>query len=151
MPLLDKISKATQDVFRGAKEITDTARQNSLISDERRQIENLYSKIGKLYHETHEADPDTELGRLCRAVNSANDRIAGYQEEIRKIKRTKRCPSCGGDIALDSIFCGICGARSEDAAQPPPQSESEKDHCKACGAELADESVFCTSCGEKQQ
>ena len=113
MPIFDKITKATQDVVRGAKDLTDTARQNSLIADEQKQIINLYAQIGKLYHETHEAYSDTPLGKLCLAVNALNERIIKHQEEIRKIKGTKRCPSCGANIALASSFCGACGAKTE--------------------------------------
>jgi hypothetical protein len=150
MPLLDKITKATQDVVRGAKDLTDTARQNSLIADEQKQIANLYAQIGKLYHETHEANPDTPLGKLCLAINASNERIVKYNEEIRKIKGTKRCPKCGADIALASSFCGICGTKTEDVAEAPPPSETTKNYCKSCGAELTTGIAFCTSCGDKQ-
>ena len=150
MSVFDGIKKATQDVVRGAKDLTDTARQNSLITDEQKKITILYSQIGKLYYETNEADPDTPLGKLCLAINSSNERIAAYQEEIRKIKGTKHCPSCGADINLASSFCGVCGARTEDMVEAMPQSATAKIYCKGCGAELAPGITFCTSCGAKQ-
>lgn len=148
--LIDKITKATQDVVRGAKDLTDTARQNSLIADEQKQISNLYAQIGKLYHETHEPNSETPLGNLCLAVNASNERIAKYNEEIRKIRGTKRCPSCAADIPIASTFCGICGTKSESTVERTPQSETASKHCTGCGTELGDGLTFCTSCGKKQ-
>ena len=118
MPILDKITKATQDVVRGAKDMTDTARQNSLIAEEEKRIPNLYMQIGKLYYETHEADQESQLGMLCLAIKAANERIAGYNEEIRKIKGAARCPSCGAEMPIDSFFCGSCGMKFEMAPVP---------------------------------
>ena len=150
MAILDKITKATQDVVRGAKDLTDTARQNSLIADEQKQVASLYAQIGKLYYETHEPDAETPLGRLCLAVNASNERIAKYNEEIRKIKGTMRCPHCGADIPVVSSFCGVCGAKTEVSAEATPP-EAARGLCSGCGAELREGSAFCTSCGQKQQ
>jgi predicted nucleic acid-binding Zn ribbon protein len=150
MALLDKLTKATQDVVRGAKDLTDTARQNSLIADEQKQIANLYSQIGKLYHETFEYDLETPIGKLCVAINAANERIAKHTEEIRQIKGTKHCPNCGADIPLASSFCGVCGTKIEADSGTASVIETTQKFCKACGAELAEGRSFCTACGQKQ-
>lgn len=150
MALLDKLTKATQDVVRGAKDLTDTARQNSLIVEEQKQIANLYAQIGKLYYETFAHDPEIPIGKLCIAVDAANERIAKYQEEIRQIKGMKSCPNCNANIPLDSTFCGLCGSRIEVVAEPTPAKEVTAKFCNECGAELTAGSVFCTSCGQKQ-
>ncbi|MDR1687872.1 MAG: zinc ribbon domain-containing protein [Clostridiales bacterium] len=149
MAFLDKITKATQDVVRGAKDLTDTARQNSLIAEEEKQILNLYTQIGKLYFEAGEFDPETPIGRLCTALSAAKARIAKYQEEIRQIKGTKKCPNCGENIPLSSAFCGVCGTKIEVTPEPEAAPEAQKKFCKACGAELG-EGLFCMSCGQKQ-
>ena len=125
MALVNKMKKATQDVVRGAKEFTDTARQNSLIAEEHKQIEALYSQIGKLYCETGGSDPETALGKLCIAVSSAFERIEKYNEEIRQIKGTKRCPVCGVDIPIASTFCGACGNKIVEDAPPAPVVQAQ--------------------------
>lgn len=150
MALLDKLTKATQDVVRSAKDMTDTARQNSLIAEEEKQIANLHSQIGKLYCETGDVDPDTPIGRLCLAVKASNERIAKYKQEIRQIKGTKKCPSCGGEIPLASTFCGICGNKIEDNPTDEAINDTPQRFCTSCGTELQDGLVFCTSCGQKQ-
>ena len=90
MALFDKLTKATQDVVRGTKDFTDITRQNSLISDENKQITNLYHQIGKLFYEMHEVDPETPIGKLCLAINAANERIEKCNETIRQIKGSQR-------------------------------------------------------------
>ena len=151
MPLFDKRSKATQDDVQMTKDLTDTTRHNSLIADENKQIVNLYSQIGKLYYETQQHDPETPLGKLCTEIDAANERIAGYDEERRRIKGTKRCASCGAEIPVASAFCGVCGVKAEpDEAQPPSGVEKPSGFCTGCGAKLGEGMIFCTSCGMKQ-
>ena len=116
MPLFNdlgkKLSATTQNVVRGTKELADTAKLNSQISDENKQIANLYSQIGKQYYESSEADAETPLGKLCLAINEAKERIAKLEAEILEIKGVKRCPSCGADIPPGTAFCGACGTKA---------------------------------------
>ena len=152
MPLFNDLSKkitaTTQNVVRGTKDMTDTARLNSLIAEEQKQITGLYLKIGKLYYETNEADMDTQLGKLCFAINAANERIAKYEDGILQIKGVKRCPSCGVDIPINAVFCGGCGSKINNASEKNMAFEHKKT-CGSCGAEVAENLAFCTSCGHK--
>ena len=150
MAVFDRITKAAQDVVRGAKDITDTARQNSLIAGEQKQISNLYLQIGKLYYETQVIDPAAPLGKLCLAINSSNERIAVYNEEIRKIRGTIHCPSCGADIPIASSFCGVCGAKTEVACEKPYTVETSIKTCSSCSAQLDEGVMFCPFCGQQQ-
>ena len=106
--LSKKLSTTTQNVVRGTKELTETARLNSLISDEHKQIASLYSQIGKLYYESYDASPETPLGELCLEINAANERIAKYEQDKLHIKGVKHCPSCGADVPAGIAFCGGC-------------------------------------------
>ncbi len=143
-----KITSATQNIVRGTKDLTDTARLNSLIADEERQIASLYSQIGKLYCDTMEHTAETALGNLCISVDAANDKIAKYNEQILEIKGTRHCPKCGADIPLNSGFCGVCGAKIE-APEKEAAPAAAKRFCSNCGAEIAEGLAFCTSCGHK--
>ncbi|MDR1665011.1 MAG: zinc ribbon domain-containing protein [Clostridiales bacterium] len=153
MAFLDRLQKGMQDVVKGTKEIAEVARQNSLISDEQRRIADLYAQIGKICFETTEADPESPIGKMFLEIKAANERIAGYQDAIRQIKGTKRCPNCGADVPLNVAFCGACGAKVETPADEPvnPEPVSEKRRCSACGAELEDGVMFCTACGQRQE
>ena len=150
MAVLDKITKTAQDVVRSTKDLTDTVRQNSLISDEQKKIASLYSQIGKIYYETQDADPETTLGKLCLTIDASNDRIAAYNEEIRKIKGAMRCQSCGADIPITSTFCGVCGTKTKIADVSVQASETSKKYSPGCGMEIRNGITFCTSCGQRQ-
>lgn len=146
-----KITDKTQNVARGAKEFTDVARLNSLISDEQRKIAGLYDQLGKLYYQTAESDPDTALGRICLAIDASNQRIAKHNEEINQIKGLRRCSKCGADVPLTSAFCGECGTKLESAQAQSTQEIKPTKFCAYCGAEISDKVAFCTSCGQKAE
>jgi hypothetical protein len=154
MSILDsfckKTRRATQSLVKSTKDFTDTARLNSQIADERRQIENYYIQIGKIYHETLGADEDTPSGKLCMAIDAANHRITKYERDVLKIKGIKKCLACGKNTPINAVFCSGCGAKTEMYAEmPEPEPEMEKMKCAGCGTELDDDILFCITCGQK--
>ena len=160
MPFFDelgkKISEKAQDVVRGTKELTDTARLKSMVADEQRQITDLYAKIGKLYFEMSEHTHETPIGQLCLSVTYAMGRIANHEESIRQIKGVKCCNSCNSDVPLTSAFCGKCGTKVaiEDVSVPETSVQEpfvvEMKFCTECGTEIENGLAFCTSCGQKK-
>lgn len=58
---------------------------------------------------------------------------------------SKTCPKCGTTAAVDTKFCGSCGASLQqvEATSSPT--------CSECGAELRAGAKFCPSCGAEQQ
>ena len=152
MPIFDnigkKITETTQNVVRGTKDLTDTARLNSMISEENRQIIELYTQIGRLYYESAAPDSETPIGKLCLSITAAAERIANHNEAIRQIKGVKKCPACTAEIPISSAFCGVCGART-DTATVDVEPNIEKKFCTGCGTELESGLAFCTSCGQK--
>jgi len=147
------ISSTTQNVVRGTKDLTDIARLNSLISDEQKQIQGLYTQLGKLYYESSQSGKDNHeaLSKLCHAIASAYDRIDKYNEEIHQIKGIRKCSNCGAEVPVSSVFCGACGTKVEEKpedSEPQPQPEPKR-FCTNCGTELSDGLLFCTTCGQK--
>jgi len=153
MALLDKLTKTTQDMVKGTKDITEVARLNSLIAEEKKQRVGFYQQIGKLYFDmqVEAADPETPIGKFCLNVNAANERIAKYNAAIRQIKGLNKCPSCGAEVPVNIAFCGVCGTKVEVETLTETKPEAVKKFCENCGAELAEGVAFCTSCGQKQE
>jgi len=142
-----KIAETAQNTARGAKELADTVKLNSLISDEQRQINSLYTEIGKLFYETNMGvSKDTEFGKLCSEISDANERIGKYEQDIRTIKGLKCCPSCGSNVPLESAFCGDCGTKVET---PVDSTAADSQLCPNCRAVIAEGASFCTACGTK--
>jgi ribosomal protein L40E len=153
MALFDDIKKKVSDTTQGAvkatRELAETTRLNSQISEEQRRIANLYSQVGKLYFDKYGAGAEPPFNELCAAITASNERIEKLKLDIQLVKGVKCCPSCGADVPVSSSFCGKCGAAVE--TPQPQQGErpaEETKRCEKCGAELESGAMFCGSCGQ---
>jgi len=146
MAVFDKISKATQGAMRGAKDLTDIARFNSMISDERKKKDELFLLIGKAYFENHQEDIPGPLKEMCANIRECDEKISGYQEEIKKLKGAKICSNCGASNPSASMFCVSCGTpmNQQDETGATPQR-----FCTSCSTAIQDGAIFCLSCGDK--
>ena len=139
-----KISQAGQNVLRGTKDLADTTKMNSIVTEEQRKLGNVFMQIGHRYYERHVNDPDEELADLCAGVTASLEKIASLREEISRIKGVRKCPQCGAEVSVTFVFCGACGWK---AAQGEPGGRP--DACPNCGAALKDGAAFCTECGQR--
>lgn len=145
MELFDKLTKVTQDAVRGARDLSDVARFNSLISEEQGKLDSLFNQIGKAYYDKHEEVLDEPFVELFAAVANAEKKIVEYNEEIKKIKGAKNCPNCGTSNSSNSAFCVSCGS----PLNPQTVNSAEQKFCTNCGTAIEPGAVFCLSCGHK--
>jgi ribosomal protein L40E len=145
-----KVSDTTQSAVKATKELAETTRLNSQISDEQRKIGGLYSQLGKLYFEKYGIEAESPFGEICAAIVASSAQIEKLQMDIQFVKGVKRCQSCGADIPLASGFCGKCGSKVETPVTQPDVVAADIQHCVHCGAEIENEALFCGSCGKKQ-
>lgn len=145
MAFLDKITKVTQDAVRGAKDMTDVARLNSLISEEQKKIDMLFNQIGRTFYESHEGDVPEAFVDLFTSVKEAKEKIESYNEDIKKIKGSKTCAKCGASNPSTSSFCISCGAPME----PQNETAATQKFCTSCGTPIEPGAAFCLSCGTK--
>lgn len=139
-----KASETTVKAVQKAKDLSDVAKLNSMISDEETKIRELYHQIGKLYAAMHPQDAEPELADLVAAVGEANSKIVYCRQQILDIKGVVNCPRCGAEVAVGSAFCSACG--SPIAGVSTPEQEGMI-HCEHCGALLKKGVRFCTQCG----
>lgn len=115
MALFNDLGKKLTAVGQGAAQQTkifaETTKINSHISDEERQIKNLYMEIGKRYVEANKNNPSAEYYDLIVGIQDADARIAQYKQQINEIKGVKKCPNCGAELANAAIFCNSCGTK----------------------------------------
>lgn len=141
-----KVTQAGASAAQQTKNLAETAKINSHISDEEKQINSLYVKIGKSYFEDNKDNESAEYRESVIAIMDAQARIAQYKEQIAAIKGVRNCPNCGAEVANGAAFCNSCGARM--AEQPVVQSSPvDTIICPQCGAQLAAGSRFCDNCG----
>ena len=140
-----KISKSGQDAAQKAKNMAETVRLNGLVSEEKRRIENTFTKIGKLYYETFKENPEPCFSQLVTDINDAEKNIKKYTEQIRQVKGVAICDNCGGEVSNTAPFCSACGS----AITPAASANTGGSTCMNCNSALAPDQAFCTGCGTK--
>lgn len=149
MALLDslgkKASETTAKAMQKAKELSETASLNSMISDEEKKINNNYFQIGKLYASLHQHDCEEAFAGMLSSIIESEGKISDYRQQINDLKGVIRCEKCGGEVPRGVSFCSSCGS-------PMPVAETvitaDCVRCENCGTSVKREMRFCTSCGK---
>lgn len=115
MAFLDDLGKKISDVSESAvqkgKNMSDLSRYNSMISTEENNIRTIYAQIGQMCYEKYKDDSSSEYSELIKQINGAQDRIAEYNEAVKRLKGIIKCPNCGREISSTSSFCVGCGTK----------------------------------------
>ena len=140
-----KASETTAKAVQRAKEMSDIARMNSMISEEETKINNIYYQIGKLYVTIHSHDHEEEFTGMIVSLAEAEEKIKNYRQQVQDIKGVVRCSQCGAEVPSGVAFCSSCGA-----PMPKIQPVNTEDvvRCEGCGAMVKKGVRFCTSCGK---
>lgn len=141
------VSEAGQKTVQKTKEFADTAKLNSEISDEERNIQNLFNQIGRLYVEKYRENPDEDFSHYINSIRASEEKIRDYRKQIQDIKGVQKCPKCGAEVPAGASFCNNCGSpmtKPAPAADPAPQSTVK---CPNCGTKLPEGTNFCVECG----
>lgn len=140
-----KASETTAKAMQKAKEMSDIAKLNSMISEEETKINNTYYQIGKLYVAMHSHDYEEEFVGMITTIGEADEKIKSYKQQVQDIKGVMCCTQCGAEIQAGVAFCSSCGA-----PMPKVQQTNTEDlvRCEGCGAMVKKEARFCTSCGK---
>lgn len=140
-----KASETTVKAMQKAKEMSDIAKLNSMISEEETKINNTYYQIGKLYVAIHSHDYEEEFVGMIATIGEADEKIKSYKQQVQDIKGVVCCAQCGAEVQAGVAFCSSCGA-----PMPKVQQTSMKElvRCEGCGAMVKKEARFCTACGK---
>ena len=169
MAFFDDISKKITDVsqttIQKGKGMAETAKYNSLISDEEKKIAAIYGQIGKLYAEVHGEAPEESFVEYINLLKDSKSKVEEYQNKITELRGVTKCPLCGADVANGTLFCVSCGTKVATPVVPPvtpvvtpvipvatpvtPVNNVavEASFCAECGAAIPAGCRFCTSCG----
>ena len=121
------------------KNMSDIARLNSLISDRKKKLSAQCFELGKQYYQAHQTDAEPEFPEAIAEVRHLLAEIKEAEESIMALKGIKKCPNCGTEIPVASVFCPGCGAQ---VGTPPRR-------CPGCGKEVKEGTNFCVFCGTK--
>lgn len=136
-----KISDASHSVAQKGKEMTDSIRINSLISEEEKKVSILYTEIGKKYLSLYEGKYEEEMKVHIEEVKCSLQKIDDLNSQLLELKATVKCASCGAENPKMAQFCATCGTILKS------ETKSNVKYCACCSAQLSDGLRFCTSCG----
>ena len=141
-----KISVTGKGAVQQAKNYTEMSRLKGLVAENRKRIESLYCEIGKDYYEKHREDLTAENRDRMEAIQSFYEQIGQWEEQIKEIRESVRCPQCGAMVPASSRFCNECGYEmGSEARENVPAGEV----CPSCGTPISRDMKFCVSCGAK--
>lgn len=147
-----KVSQTSQEAIRKTKIMAETSKLNSQISAEKRVINENYLKMGEKYFELFCESADENLSCFVAAIKEAQQKIEGFEDQIKALKGIGGCPNCGAELKDGALFCTVCGTKLEappveEKAAPQPTVKV----CANCGATVPDGSLFCSNCGTKTE
>lgn len=105
-----KLSQAGQSAAQKTKEIAETAKLNSQISDEEKKINDFYLQIGKLYVSLHDENHEADFDELISSLHESENKVKECRQQIKDIKGVVVCEKCGAEVSNGSAFCSTCGA-----------------------------------------
>lgn len=140
-----KASESTAKAVQKAKELSETSRLSSVISEEEKKINNNYSQLGKLYVSIHPNDYEEEFAGMINSINESEEKIKDYRKQIQDIKGVLRCEKCGAEVQKGVAFCSSCAA-----PMPNMQAVNTEEFvaCEGCGSMVKKGMHFCTTCGK---
>ncbi len=139
-----KIQRTGQDAIEKTKKTAETVKINAAFSDLEKEIQSVYTKLGKAYYEKYAAQPeDEDLISYFRDIEKCMEQIEEYQNKIADLKGLVRCANCGMSVSAEAAFCNHCGARIV-----PKANVSEADVSDTAGADTAGADTVSAESGE---
>ncbi len=137
-----KITDVSQATLQKTKDMTETMRYTSMISDEEKNIRSYYTKLGEMFFTEVKDNPEGEYVSVVDQIKSAMAHIDECRSKIDEIKAAGKCANCGAPIAPDDTFCAVCGTKIE-------RKTEAVNVCPNCGKPLGPDAAFCIYCGTK--
>lgn len=116
MDFFNKLSKKTNEVYKGAKEktvkISEEIKLKNKISEMKDKIKKEYLEIGKEVYSKVSNGEDVskeDIAPRCDEISRLNDEIKKIETSILALKNIKKCVNCGENLEANDEFCSKCG------------------------------------------
>ncbi|MBP3195927.1 MAG: zinc-ribbon domain-containing protein [Butyrivibrio sp.] len=121
---------------------------NAVKQELENNLRKLYAELGEVFYRDNKGNTSfnnkyrDQFSKISSVFNELNSMDAKELEA----KGLKRCPDCGKEVTLESLFCNMCGHKF--GQEPAAQEEKKQNVCPHCGAPLEEDSMFCSTCGK---
>ncbi len=148
-----KASETTAKAMQKAKEMSDIAKFNSMISEEETKINNYRQQIQDIKGVVRCSQCGAEVQSgvaFCSSCGTPMPKVQPINTDD-----IVRCESCGAMVKKGVHFCTSCGKpmtqmiAPEAISVPVAESEGQNSVCPKCGAKIETGVAFCTECGTK--
>lgn len=117
MALFDKLTSMT-------KELTDSAKLNLKLAEEKRKLPELYERLGQFVFTRYQMGEATDeaYAQIINSILSVKESIRTIGDEIEQkrtyVERKSVCPMCGA-MNTNAEVCVICGSElpAEEACE----------------------------------
>ena len=144
----DKLTQTSQSAVSKVKDLSETVRLNTEISDIENQINDLYCKMGYEIYIAYKDKPLEEVKELIEQITELHVQIDQSKQLIQAMQAVNSCPNCGNRIKPGMVFCSSCGVKLPEP-ELIEEPEGKAAFCSKCGAPVVGDADFCMSCGEK--
>lgn len=140
------ISRVGSNLSQRTKDLATITSLNAQNSKLKKNITEMYVKLGQQYYELYHDDPDESFSEFIAGISSHMEQIEENNRKIAILKSVTTCPSCGAEIQNDTAFCPVCGKKME---QVQSANATDGSACPSCGIKLSHGQQFCHGCGAK--
>ncbi|MDF2503894.1 zinc ribbon domain-containing protein [Clostridium sp.] len=115
MKIKDSLENSASSAVKKTEEFIEISKLNLEISNEEKDIKEIYEKIGKKIYGQYEKDKalDRTLIKFCKDIKEIKNRISNIQKKILKVQYKKICPLCGKEVEHNAAYCEYCGLKQK--------------------------------------
>ncbi len=99
----------------------DSAKLQYRITSQRKQLNALYSSLGRMCVEGQD-EMEAEMANLLPRIKKKEELLAGLEDQLRIVCGKVICPDCGRFMSEKYVFCPWCG-RVTGADSEEPESD----------------------------
>ncbi len=133
-----KVKQLGKDTAEEVQKLNKIRQLNGKANDAKKQIENIYSEIGKKFYELHKDSVPEGFEEFVQTISDKLVEIEQLKEQVREVKGVVLCPSCNTEVSADERFCPNCGGKMPE---PVEEADAEDESAVIVDAEDVTEKV----------
>ncbi len=140
----EKVKKLGKDTADEVQKLNKIRQLNGKVNDAKKQIENVYSEIGKKFYELHKDYIPEGFEELIKTINEKAAEIEELKGQLRDVKGVVLCTSCNMEVSGDERFCPNCGSKMPEPVEVADEGDEasvvvDAEEVKEAAADVAEE------------